>query len=134
MRLVERLNAWTAILFIEFFVLFDRDGLEDPLDDLGLVQQQLEQLSVIERCEYEKTCALLVQLFDQTAGAYQETLSQPVQHSIELVIQEGQLTWLVYIIGSAIGGRLSFTADDEHDIMDGELVVRVSCFRSVQET
>ncbi|XP_037051893.1 ran-binding protein 16 [Bradysia coprophila] len=102
-----------------------RDGLEDPLDDLGLVQQQLEQLSVIERCEYEKTCALLVQLFDQTAGAYQETLSQPVQHSIELVIQEGQLTWLVYIIGSAIGGRLSFTADDEHDIMDGELVVRV---------
>lgn len=81
---------------------------------------------MIERCEYEKTCALLVQLFDQTARAYQETLSQPVQHSIELVIQEGQLTWLVYIIGSAIGGRLSFTADDEHDIMDGELVVRVS--------
>lgn len=41
------------------------DGLEDPLDDLGMVQQQLEQLAVIERCEYEKTCALLVQLFDQ---------------------------------------------------------------------
>lgn len=67
-----------------------------------------------------------MQLFDRTAGAYQETLNQPVQHSIELLIQEGQLTWLVYIIGSAIGGRLSFTADDEHDIMDGELVVRVS--------
>lgn len=108
---------------------FSSDGLEDPLDDVGLVQQQLEQLSVIERCEYEKTCALLVQLFDQTAGAYQETLSQPVQHSIDLVIQEGQLTWLVYIIGSAIGGRLSFTADDEHDIMDGELVVRVRKLR-----
>lgn len=93
---------------------------------MGLVQQQLEQLSVIERCEYEKTCALLVQLFDQTAGAYQETLNIQHSNSIELVIQEGQLTWLVYIIGSAIGGRLSFTADDEHDVMDGELVVRVS--------
>ena len=31
----------------------------------------------------------------------------------------------MYIIGSAIGGRISFTSDDEHDIMDGELVVRV---------
>lgn len=46
-------------------MIYCRDGLEDPLDDLGMVQQQLEQLSVIERCEYEKTCALLVQLFDQ---------------------------------------------------------------------
>lgn len=46
-------------------ILCFRDDLEDPLDDLGMVQQQLEQLSVIERCEYEKTCALLVQLFDQ---------------------------------------------------------------------
>lgn len=49
---------------IRILLIFS-DGLEDPLDDLGMVQQQLEQLSVIERCEYEKTCALLVQLFDQ---------------------------------------------------------------------
>nr|KAF6350575.1 exportin 7 [Myotis myotis] len=32
-----------------------RDGLEDPLEDTGLVQQQLDQLSTIGRCEYEKT-------------------------------------------------------------------------------
>lgn len=43
---------------------------EDPLDDLGMVQQQLEQPSVIERCESEKTCTVLVLLFDQTARAY----------------------------------------------------------------
>lgn len=42
-----------------------------------------------------------------------------------MAVQENQLTWLVYIIGSAIGGRMSFTTDDEHDVMDGELVVRV---------
>jgi exportin-7 len=35
------------------------------------------------------------------------------------------LTWLVYIIGSAIGGRVSFNNNDEHDAMDGELVCRV---------
>lgn len=56
-----------------------RDGLDEPLDDLGMVQQQLEQLCVIERCEYEKTVQLLVQLFDQTAGGYQEALAALVK-------------------------------------------------------
>lgn len=49
-----------------------RDGLEDPLDDNGMITQQLDQLSVIGRCEYAKTCQLLVQLFDQAAQSYQE--------------------------------------------------------------
>ena len=95
---------------------------------MGLVQQQLEQLSVIERYEYEKTCALLVQLFDQTARAYQENLARPSPNTIEVKIQEGQLSWLVYIIGSAIGGRMSFMPNDDHDVMDGELVLRVCLF------
>lgn len=40
----------------------------------------------------------------------------------------GRLTWLVYIIGAAIGGRVSFTSSDEHDSMDGELVCRYVAF------
>ncbi|KAK6635129.1 Exportin 7 [Polyplax serrata] len=102
-----------------------REGLEDPLNDLGMVQQQLEQLSVIGRCEYQKTCTLLVQLFDQAARAYQEALSVPSSPSIEMNIQEGRLSWLVYIIGSAIAGRVSFSSSEELDAMDGELVCRV---------
>uniref|UniRef100_T1JVK3 Exportin-7/Ran-binding protein 17 TPR repeats domain-containing protein n=1 Tax=Tetranychus urticae TaxID=32264 RepID=T1JVK3_TETUR len=43
------------------------EGLDSPFEDVGMIQQQLEQLSTIARCEYEKTCALIVQLFDQTA-------------------------------------------------------------------
>ena len=38
---------------------------------------------------------------------------------------EGRLTWLVYIIGSAVGGRVSFNSNEDHDAMDGELVCRV---------
>lgn len=112
---------------LESVAVVVREGLEDPLDDLGMVQQQLEQLSVIGRCQYQKTCSLLVQLFDQSATAYQELLTQtasPTQR-IDITIQEGQLTWLVYIIGSAIGGRVSFNSNEEHDAMDGELVCRV---------
>ncbi|XP_078521642.1 exportin-7 [Lissotriton helveticus] len=102
-----------------------RDGLEDPLDDTGLVQQQLDQLSTIGRCEYEKTCALLVQLFDQSAQTYQELLQSTTLNAMDITVQEGRLTWLVYIIGAVIGGRVSFASTDEQDAMDGELVCRV---------
>jgi exportin-7 len=37
----------------------------------------------------------------------------------------GQLTWLVYIIGAAIGGRMPFNNIHEHESMDSELVCRV---------
>ncbi|XP_044761440.1 exportin-7 isoform X1 [Coccinella septempunctata] len=109
---------------LESVAVVVRDNLEDPLDELGMVQQQLEQISVIGRCEYQKTCTLLVQLFDQAARAYQDSLGDPSQQ-MEITIQEGRLTWLVYIIGSAIGGRVSFNSNEEHDNMDGELVCRV---------
>ncbi|KAH0623001.1 hypothetical protein JD844_030886 [Phrynosoma platyrhinos] len=66
-----------------------RDGLEDPLDDTGLVQQQLDQLSTIGRCEYEKTCALLVQLFDQSAQSYQELLQSATAIPVDVAVQEG---------------------------------------------
>lgn len=39
-------------------------------------------------------------------------------------ISIGRLTWLVYIIGAVIGGRVSFASTDEQDAMDGELVCR----------
>ncbi len=139
-----------------------RDNVDDPFDDLGNVYQQLEQvlflklillfysfkniliffkISIIGRCEYEKTCNILVQLFDETAQQYQilsksnitvAPSSSPKSRTssssnIELIIKEGQLTWLVYIIGGVIGGRISYSLgnSEEHDMYDGELVVRV---------
>ncbi|CAG0893046.1 unnamed protein product [Darwinula stevensoni] len=103
-----------------------REGLEDPLDDWGLVQQQLDQLSTIGRCQYTKTVTLLAQLFDSTAQEFQQLISDPSKASLQEVrIKEGQLTWLVYIIGAAVGGRVSFNTSEEHDSMDGEIVCRV---------
>ena len=75
--------------------------------------------------DYAKTCSLLVGLFDQSAQSFQELVNSPISTAVDLAIQEGRLTWLVYIIGAAIGGRVSFTSSDEHDAMDGELVCRL---------
>lgn len=129
----------------------NRDGLEDPLDDMGMVIQQLEQVSVIARCDYQKTCTMLVQVFDQTAALYQDLINSSNTMQVDLNIQESKcilhwlptkisrfcfqygslpvfvavrLTWLVYIIGAAINGRVSFNTNEEHDVMDGEMVVR----------
>ncbi|KAG7298382.1 Exportin-7-B [Plutella xylostella] len=71
-------------------------------------------MSVIARCEYAATCRLLMTQLDRAAA---ETTDTAVTH--------GKLTWLVYIIGAAIGGRASVNTCDENDTMDGELVCRV---------
>lgn len=78
---------------LESVAVVIREGLEDPIDDLGMIQQQLEQLSVIGRCEYQKTCTLLVQLFDQVVRTYQELITTPSQQ-IEISIQEGVYLFL----------------------------------------
>ena len=70
----------------------NRDGLEDPLEDQGMVAQQLDQLSTIGRYEYKKTCTLLVQLFDESAQRYQELVSAGQGNTnINLAIQEGNI-------------------------------------------
>ena len=53
----------------------------------------LKNIILFLRCEYGKTCSLLVQLFDQAAQAYQEMISNMNTSKMELTIQEGRLTW-----------------------------------------
>ncbi|XP_063580459.1 ran-binding protein 17 isoform X7 [Pongo abelii] len=111
-----------------------RDHLDDPLDDTATVFQQLEQLCTVSRCEYEKTCALLVQLFDQNAQNYQHLLHPSSGVTVDITIQEGRLAWLVYLVGTVVGGRLTYTSTDEHDAMDGELSCRVFQLISLMDT
>lgn len=53
------------------------------------------QLSTIGRCEYDKTCSLLVQLFDESAQRYQELVNSRTQGA-ELSVQEGM--WLLWCL------------------------------------
>ena len=110
-----------------------RDNLEDPFEDLGMINQQLDQFSTFSRCDYEKTCTLIVQLFDQAAQSYTDLLNSNMNGmnsmtgsnmQVELAVQEGRLTWLVYLIGSSIGGCY-LVHNNEYDAMDSELACRV---------
>nr|KAF6347257.1 RAN binding protein 17 [Pipistrellus kuhlii] len=119
---------------LESVAIVVRDNLEDPLDDTATVFQQLEQLCTVSRCEYEKTCTLLVQLFDQNAQNYQKLLHSASGITVDMAIQEGRLAWLVYLVGTVVGGRLTYTSTDEHDAMDGELSCRVFQLISLMDT
>lgn len=50
------------------------------------------QLSTFGRCEYEKTCQLLISLFDQAAQSYQELVRNTSSSTTDMAIQEGNLT------------------------------------------
>ncbi|XP_062044685.1 ran-binding protein 17 isoform X5 [Lepus europaeus] len=119
---------------LESVAIVVRDHLDDPLDDTATVFQQLEQLCTVSRCEYEKTCTLLVQLFDQNAQNYQKLLHSASGLTVDMAIQEGRLAWLVYLVGTVVGGRLTYTSTDEHDAMDGELSCRVFQLISLMDT
>ena len=43
------------------------------------------------RCEYEKTCELLLSLFDQSASGYQQLLQSPSAPDQEYRLREGLL-------------------------------------------
>lgn len=101
-----------------------RDSLDNPLDDKPMVAQQLDQMSVIGRYEYDSTSCLVVTLFDQTASAYQKLL-QGSRSAQELPLREGQLTWLIYLIGSVVGGRMNQCSTADYDTIDGQLICRV---------
>ena len=49
----------------------------------------IPQLSQIGRCEYEKTCTLLVQLFDEAAQKYQNLVNASGDNA-QITVQEGK--------------------------------------------
>lgn len=46
------------------------------------------------------------------------------QDAVQLEVLEGQLTWLVHIIGAVIRGRLSSSTAESLEAVDGDLTAR----------
>ena len=129
-------------------------GLDDPLEEEEQLSEQLESLPQLCRFQYENTCRFLCSLFDPLLAAYAAAgaavaaapgqpgalgSSPPVGASglaglqpaadPSLGVLEGQLSWLVYILGAVIRGRQSSPTAESQEAVDGELVLR--CFRLV---
>ncbi|KAH8874898.1 Exportin-7 [Schistosoma japonicum] len=90
-----------------------------------------QYFGTIGRCEYSKTCSIIIPLFDEYASSLEKAWNILTSNSISvndlhleqvLRLEEHRLAWLVYMVGALIGGRVSYANADEYD---GELVCRV---------
>eukprot|EP01117_Protostelium_nocturnum_P010320 TRINITY_DN3708_c0_g1_i1.p1 TRINITY_DN3708_c0_g1~~TRINITY_DN3708_c0_g1_i1.p1 ORF type:complete len:1062 (-),score=375.41 TRINITY_DN3708_c0_g1_i1:42-3227(-) len=99
----------------------DRDVMQDEEEMLG---EQVEALPHLGRCNYEVASNYIIQLFDPLFAQYKQAIeSRAINSNIQsfrMIL--GQISWIIQIIGSIVGGRNSAEIQDE---IDGELVARV---------
>ena len=84
-----------------------------------------------------RSCAeFLLNLFDPLVAKLQALATQgPVaagggSNQTEIQVVEGELAWLVYIIGAVVGARGTSRTSEEHEQLDGDLCARV--FQTIQ--
>lgn len=118
------------------------DALDNPLDDEGGLYEQLEKLPTLCHFDYRKSGEYIVAVLDPILNQYAEACSileqnggdmgdETVQQQV--VSMENQLAWLVYVIGSIIGGQTYASGSTEGDeLVDADLSQRV--FRAMQLT
>lgn len=114
-------------------------------NDQAILQQQLDQISMMSRFEYGKTCALLCNCIDDTARQYQQVRDKETNEFFLDIIEifvlfifsffkashseaiERRLTFLVYALGGAIGASSisTSTSNEDQELYDGELVIRI---------
>lgn len=104
---------------------------EDPLDNQEHLQDQLDNLPYLFRFRYEETVEYLKSIMDPLVQQYTAVSAAPAVVPDAKVMRdqvlavEGQLTWIVSIIGAIIRGRLSSSSAEPHEMLDGDLCSRV---------
>ncbi|KAK3828778.1 MAG: hypothetical protein J3Q66DRAFT_19599 [Benniella sp.] len=116
------------------------DGeVDDPLESEEDLVTTLEMYATVARCKYVESGQYVLAEFKDLAKRHRELIQRvsagttsPSLDSNEikeqLLVVEMQLTWMVYIIGALIGGRISYQSTAELDQMDGELASEVLGF------
>lgn len=118
------------------------DTLDNPLDDEGGLYEQLEKLPTLCHFNYRKSGEYIVAVVDPILNQYAEACSileqaggdmgdEAVQQQVTAM--ENQVAWIVYVIGSIIGGQTYASGSTDGDeLVDADLSQRV--FRAMQLT
>mmetsp|Transcript_24027 Transcript_24027/g.60483 ORF Transcript_24027/g.60483 Transcript_24027/m.60483 type:complete len:1061 (+) Transcript_24027:348-3530(+) len=115
---MSRLESVTTVL--------QNGTAEDPLDNEEQLQDQLDSLPYLCRFQYDKMSKYICSLMDPIIAMYTEWRNMPHDRDpAPLAVIEGQLTWLVYIVGAVIRGRLSSSSAESQETIDGDLAARV---------
>jgi hypothetical protein len=64
-------------------------------------------------------------LFDSAASVYEQLIQSNSSNEKDLQLKEGQLSWLLHLIGHVIGRRTAHSSLATYDSIDGQRVCRV---------
>ena len=69
-------------------------------------------LGQVARCQYEQSCAALIEIFDPIASHYEELISQATMGAISgeslkeaIEVFEAKFAWMVYVMACFVGNR-----------------------------
>ena len=107
--------------------------VDNPLDDEEALNEQLDTLPSLCRFQLQQVSSFVVNLFEPSARHYSAALSQPASERqgnkavrLRLAQSEGELAWLIYIIGQVLGSHLTPNSNAEtQQLVDGELTALV---------
>lgn len=102
--------------------------VEDPLDNQEHLNDQLDSLPQICRFQYPLTAEYICGLLDPRLAQYQSSTDgtgNTGTAASTMALLEGQLTWLVHIVGAIIRGRMNSSGADAQEQLDGDLAARV---------
>lgn len=91
------------------------DCLEELLENEETLADQLDALPYLCRFMYDASCAYICGLMDPLIQQFREAVQAPAPAEALSVI-EGQLSWLVYIIGAVIKGRLTSSSAESQEV------------------
>ncbi|KAL3083211.1 hypothetical protein niasHS_011013 [Heterodera schachtii] len=99
-----------------------RQGVEDPLDDMGSVKQLMELFTILSRKDYKQTVKELLARFDESLGIlFTQGISEEEQ-----IIARKRLIWLITMMAAGINGKASSNSSElDDDLYDGEVAARV---------
>lgn len=106
-------------------VVIQQNIENDPLDDTGELQDELDSLPYLCRFHYDKTSELIVSMLDPIVAAFSRLASTPPDDPRQFVLLEGQLTWMIWIVGAIVRGRLSSSSAESQEVVDGDLSARM---------
>jgi hypothetical protein len=77
------------------------------------------------RYQYDRTAEFLMSLFDPLVNQLQSLASSGTAVPTQIEVLEGELAWLVYIVGAVVGARGTSRSSEEHELLDGDLCAKV---------
>jgi exportin-7 len=116
-------------------LVLQNPSVEDMLENEEQLQEQFDCLPFLCRFQYEDLSKYLCSLTDPLVKGFTECGNLTAGADIgRLLVLEGQLTWIVYIIGAVIKGRLNSSSAESQESIDGDLAVRVFALLRVMDT